>query len=376
MTAKILNTRTALAVYIFIVSKLFVYLVIYRFGCRSLWEGCFTHWDSALYISVAQEGHTLFDCNYPNNPQWCGNAGWSPLYPLLMRLLHEISNWSIECCGVVLSAIFYFLYVEYMARLMNLEKISVNAVVSLLLCSFFPGFIYLHAVFPLSLCLFLIVAFVYYLRSKKYLSCGILAMLLSWSYASGVFLLLPIGIYFLGIQIYEKRTPWRESMMTGLPSVFGLLMLYGYDYWATNHWDAMFLVQKKYAHGFYSIITMIRERWGRLIDHILDPNGIIQLQIFFVFILVFWLLRKIFGEIKNGVMYKPELLFYVGLILAYWFLPFSMGLEISLYRGSIMLAVLLLLWNNKNVDFKVMLLLSFLIFAIPMIAYFYKDIMI
>jgi hypothetical protein len=370
------NNRTTLVFSLFLLSKILVFLVLYAFGCRKMWEGCFAHWDSGLYMSIAQEGHTLFDCNYPNNPQWCGNAGWSPLYPLLMRIVHEITHDSMEHSGGIVSTVFYFFYLKYMARLLNLDAINAHSIVSLFLCAFFPGFIYLHAVFPLSLCLFLITAFIYHLQKQDFLYCGILAMLLSWSYASGLFILLPIAFYFLGILFYEKRWAWKAGFKVVLPVFLGLLMLYGYDYWVTKHWDAMFLVQQKYTHGFYSLFDMFKARFARLCENITNANGIIQLQNFYVFALVIWLVITIIKEFFKDTFNKPELLFYVGFIIAYWLLPFSMGLEISLYRGSITLAVLLLLWRNKSLDFKLMLLLSFAIFIFPMAAYFYKEIMI
>lgn len=282
----------------------------------------------------------------------------------------------MEHSGGIVSTIFYFFYLQYMVRLFGFEKINANSIISLFICAFFPGFIYLHAVFPLSLCLFLIAAFIYHLRQKDFIYCGILAMFLSWSYSSGLFILLPIGLYFLGIFIYEKRIAWKEGLKVFLPVSVGLLILYGYDYWALGHWNAMFLVQQKYSHGFYSLWSMLTARFGRLCENITNPNGIIQLQNFFVFGLVFWLLLSVIREFRGDKFDKPELLFYIGLIVAYWFLPFSMGLEISLYRGSIMLAVLTFLWQDKSLDFKIMLLISCAIFVFPMAAYFYKEIMI
>jgi hypothetical protein len=376
MTFSKFNNKHTLVFSVFLISRVLVFLVMYAFGCRKMWEGCYAHWDSGLYMQIAQEGHTLFDCNYPNNPQWCGNAGWSPLYPLLMRIVHEITQYPMEHAGGIVTTIFYFFYLKYMARLLNLDTIDAHSVVMLFLCAFFPGFIYLHAVFPLSLCLFLITAFIYHLQKRDYFYCGLLAMFLSWSYASGLFILLPIAFYFLGILIYERRFAWKEGLKVVLPVLVGLVALYGYDYWKTGHWDAMFLVQAKYKHGFYPIWEMFSGRFSRLLDTITNGLGIIQIQNFYVFALVIWLLISVIKEFKKTQFNKPELLFYIGFILAFWFLPFSMGLAISIYRNCIFLAVLLVFWKDKSLDFKVMLLISFGIFVIPMVAYFLKDIMI
>ena len=370
------NNRFWLVALVFLTSKALVYFIMHLYGCETIWSNCFAHWDSGLYISIAQEGRTLFDCNYPNNPQWCGNAGWSPLYPLLMRVIQELTQTKIEVAGGIVAAFFYFLFLYYMARLMELEKVNSNSLATLYACAFFPGFIYLHAVFPLSLCLFLLAAFIYYLKRKEFLLCGFLAMLLTWSYASGQFILIAIFLYLLGILIYEKKIAWKIGLKLILPSILGLMILYFYDFWVTDHWNAMYLVQQKYKHGIYNTFDMLIDRFGILWSNIDNHTGIIQLQIFFVLILVFWFVATTIRALYNNKMYKPELCFYLGIILAFWILPFSMGLEISLYRGSILLAILLILWKDKSLDFKLMLLISFALFIIPMTAYFYKEWMI
>ena len=49
-------------------------------------------WDSGNYLNIARHGYTLLRCvPKPTSPftaaDWCGTAGWFPLYPLGMRLL-------------------------------------------------------------------------------------------------------------------------------------------------------------------------------------------------------------------------------------------------------------------------------------------------
>src|SRR3954468_9910273 len=46
-----------------------------------------SRWDSGLYVDIAEHGYTLFRCAPPNGADWCGNAGWFPAYPWLLRAL-------------------------------------------------------------------------------------------------------------------------------------------------------------------------------------------------------------------------------------------------------------------------------------------------
>ena len=41
--------------------------------------------DTFLYLGIAKHGYTLFTCPRPGG--WCGNAGWFPLFPLLVVVL-------------------------------------------------------------------------------------------------------------------------------------------------------------------------------------------------------------------------------------------------------------------------------------------------
>ncbi|MBM3400175.1 MAG: hypothetical protein FJY15_06370, partial [Bacteroidetes bacterium] len=53
--------------------------------CCGGWTAeCWSRWDSGLYLQIAEKGHNLIPC--PDWPgAWCGNAGWAPLYPLMIK---------------------------------------------------------------------------------------------------------------------------------------------------------------------------------------------------------------------------------------------------------------------------------------------------
>lgn len=366
-------TNFFLTFFVFCVSKVIVYALIYSFGCIDLSSNCFSHWDSGHYISIAKEGHKLYQCGSQN---WCGNTGWSPLYPFIMQIINKITNFNFEICGVIVSSFFYFFYLLLISYIFNFNKVTFNALVTLFLFAFFPGFIYLHAVFPISLCMFLLSGIILNLQKKNFLYSGIFSMFLVWSYASGFFILLPFMFYLTYLFFLEKKITFAICLKLLFPFFSSLLLLFLYEYFQTGHWNAIFLIQKQYGHSLFNPFSLLKLRMWKLKTDIFNTYSIIHIQSFFVLSIVLLLISTTIKEFFRNIIFKPELFFYFGLMLIYWFLPYSMGIDISLHRGCILLSPLLILWNSKSLDFKILLLISFGIFVIPMVAFFYKNIMV
>jgi hypothetical protein len=55
-------------------------------GHSPLKRATWMHWDAFQYLDQAAHGYTLFHCNlFGGLERWCGNAGWFPGYPWLIR---------------------------------------------------------------------------------------------------------------------------------------------------------------------------------------------------------------------------------------------------------------------------------------------------
>jgi hypothetical protein len=66
--------------------------------------GTWALWDGRQYLSQARQGLTLIPCKVPpyKPGQWCGNAGWFPLYPALVRGV-SWTGLSLEWSGVLVA---------------------------------------------------------------------------------------------------------------------------------------------------------------------------------------------------------------------------------------------------------------------------------
>ena len=68
-------------------------------------------WDSGHYLKIAQSGYELVSCKgigYASSNDWCGNAGWFPGYPALIRVFARVFG-HVEWIAVALPPVFLFL---------------------------------------------------------------------------------------------------------------------------------------------------------------------------------------------------------------------------------------------------------------------------
>ena len=82
-----------------------------RFHNRPFTADLFIHYDAFLYQSIAQKGYDFYTCVGYHiaadfiGQQYCGNAGWLPLYPWLLRVVNwAVKNWALSAVLVSGSA--------------------------------------------------------------------------------------------------------------------------------------------------------------------------------------------------------------------------------------------------------------------------------
>src|SRR5207244_1290154 len=104
-------------------------------GVNPLHGDAWVRWDSNLYLSIAQRGYFLEHCGPGSHYepwQWCGNAGWFPLYAWMLKLAP----------GALLSLVFEAALLILIWRTLLREQ----SVPALFLAALFPGCIYQQAV--------------------------------------------------------------------------------------------------------------------------------------------------------------------------------------------------------------------------------------
>lgn len=111
-------------------------------------------WDSEHYLSIASRGYESFRCidRYPDFPDvWCGNTAWFPGYSLAIRGVAWFGV-PYELAGVLVSEACFLASLLILWRLLG-NRLTTNSVGAMALAAVFPGGVYFHAIFPISMCL-------------------------------------------------------------------------------------------------------------------------------------------------------------------------------------------------------------------------------
>lgn len=280
-------------------------------GVNPLRADAWVRWDSNHYLSIAQRGSFLERCAPGSGydaAQWCGNAGWFPLYGWLLKLAP----------GALLS-------LAFQAALLLLVWRRWKSWPLLLLAAFFPGSIYQQAVFPISL--FLVCAVLFLQRPEP----GFLAAM---AYPTG-FLLVPVALV-------RRRLVAALCVCLGFAAVLLVMQL------QTGHWNAYFMTQAKYGFHFAPLDTLFSRLKPLVNARYRDFTSFAAgTQTLLVLVMIALSVRSWRAQ--------PDLGAYA---FAFWAFPLCVGGRLSLYRAESLLLPMLPLLPRKA-------LLPLLVAAVP-----------
>jgi hypothetical protein len=165
-------------------------------------------WDSQHYLSIARTGYESFRCidRYANWPDiWCGNTAWFPGYPMAIRSLSWLGL-PAELAGVVVSEVFFLGAMLLLWRLFD-RKINATSIGAMALAAVFPGSIYSHVVFGVSMCLYGLLLALVGLREQRW-----------WVAALGGFVALSVhivGVIAVGAVAASLLFGWQRFTWPG-----------------------------------------------------------------------------------------------------------------------------------------------------------------
>jgi hypothetical protein len=227
----------------FLLQRLMLSLVAAASGFNPFASATWMRWDSAFYLGIAANGYgAVIHCgpetHYPKSA-WCGTAGWFPGYPLLIRVLG-----GSPAAAVLLSAVCQLACLMLIWTL--LQRGDATSVPdgrhwpALMLAAFFPGNVYLAAVFPISLVLLAMLGCLALCLSGRFALAAVAALVAAACYPTGV-LLLPV---VLAWALVHRRF---RALLVPLGALLGYAAVLGLLWQQTGHWDAYFLIQRKYG---------------------------------------------------------------------------------------------------------------------------------
>ena len=188
-------------------------------------------WDSGNYLKIAGHGYSLAHCvPKVGNPftaaDWCGTVGWFPLYPPAMRLVGALGLGAPRA-GLLLAELFALGSLGLVWWLLG-ASLRPATLACLTLAAVFPGSIYEHALFPVSLAVAAGLAFLGLAARQRWTAAGLAGL--------GLDLLPALG---------------RAVQISSLV-VVGLLAVMGLQQAGTGRWDGLLLVEAKYGTGLHN----------------------------------------------------------------------------------------------------------------------------
>lgn len=315
-------------------------------------------WDSEHYLSIARGGYEMFRCRdrYPDFPDvLCGNVAWYPGYPVLLRPLTWLGL-SYETAGVVLSELALLAAFVVLWTLLG-ARTTWSTGITLALAAVFPGGVYFHAIFPMSLLVLALLLCVLAVARGWWWPAALSGFVATAAHPVGAVVLGMLALSWLFAWERDPRT-LRIAKAVGATATAGLGLLWvRWLMWRpTGRWDAYDAIQSSSysqggirnplasAHDFW--VMPFADYFGRdrdrtwLVEHSLRAH---QAQLWLNAAVVTAVLLATLVRLVRDRRLDPAEWAAVLLTGAVFAVPFLAGATMSWYRAHAALLVALLL---------------------------------
>lgn len=210
-----------------------------------------SRYDSAHYEDIARDGYELARCppGVWKPGAWCGDAGWFPAYPWLVRPLHA-AGLPLRGSAVAVSWLFAGATLVLLWRTFWRGRRDALALAAVVYAAWAPGQIYGYSIFPLSVLAFFTVAWLWLLGRGRFFAAGLAGAAAVLAYPLGV-LVIPVS----ALWIVVRRRAWVTTVLAAA----GLAVLFVDQQLETGHWNAYQLVQRNYGHHLLDPLATTRD---------------------------------------------------------------------------------------------------------------------
>lgn len=336
-------------------------------------------WDSGHYLHIAKEGYEFFPCagnfGYSDDAtEFCGNTGWFPGYPYLIKVL-SIFQIDLIQLGSLVSKFFYFSSIFLCLLIADIKAISFRSVIFTLLSTFALGFIYYNAIFPMSMVLFFALLGMYLILNSRYVGAGYCCFVASFIYPTGFLLTLVFIAFLLYKSLLEStfKVYFQYSFFIAICGLCGILYVFGIFEYQVDEWKAFILVQGKYGHGIHNPYEDIVSLVNRLSIKDFRISDTISYQSFFaifgyIILTVLFVIKKMYHEAVYFLTY-----IYIS---AYLIFPWIVGGDLSMYRSESLLFPYVLMLKDVKAQYLSILLIIVLTIGVAMSYLFFRSVLI
>jgi hypothetical protein len=327
--------------------------------------------DSGHYLGIAISGYDLFPCpERAGEPvMWCGNAGWFPAYPWLIRPLRPFIP--TRRAAVMLSAVFAFACLALLWNLLLDGRVTPSNCVMLSLAAFYPGHIYYHAVFPISMFTMCALLYLWSRLRRQWLAAAIAAAAAAFTYPSGILL----AAHSVLFALIDRSGGRRLSRLSGAIFVSVLAMAGFASVLLVHHvsidaWDAFFRIQSTYGHGLYNPFATLWSRISRIRGHYPPNETFPGLQAFLVAVWLACVVACLAIRRRRIESSDIGLVLYAGV---FWLFSLTLGGGLALYRSDALLLPSVVLARHMPRPLAAFFLIAFIMMAWPMALLFFRS---
>ncbi len=292
--------------------------------------------DSVHYLGIATSGYEYFSCARLGGPSWqvCGNAAWFPLYPWLLRPLLALGL-APEAAGVWVAGLGAL---GMLVALWNafLRGHGARGWLVLSMAAVFPGAVYQHAIFPISIALLGLVLAGAFSAGGRWALAGVAGGAVALAYVTGVLVSIPNALTAL-----LRTRSFRAALIAGGLAASGFLLVLGLHQLLLGHWDAFYWVHRKGFPAMARPLDTFLAVTNPAFHPVNHRRRMIAAQAITVAALVVlgvgmaWARRRRPDGARTWAVLAS---------LAFWTFPLVVGRGVSLYRSdALVLPVVLLL---------------------------------
>lgn len=291
----------------------------------------FVRWDSRHYLDIARRGYELVPCNRSEQivTEWCGNAGWYPGYPLLIRALSKLPYQE----ALIADGIALFFHIAAVLLIWNrfLErKVTLRNLLTLLMFNLGAGAIYLDAAFPVSAVLFFILLCIDRVAAGAVVTGAIAGVAAGILYPTS-WVLAPVLLIWLTVRYRQSTVAsggWRILLPPAGVAV-GHVIAAAVIHADTHAWDGYTKVQAKYGHEpsnpFRTLRTLLQpSEWK-------TPHGVPAIQTAMLAGLMIFVTLGLWRARRHTRGAASLLWFYA---VAAWLFPLSLGPNLTFTRAE------------------------------------------
>jgi hypothetical protein len=207
----------------------------------------------------------------------------------------------------------------------------------LAMAAFFPGQVYHHAVFPVSMLTLCVLLALHFTEKGRPLAAGLAGAAAAVTYPTGVVLapVLLVGSLLGGAGPRGRR--WRSALRAPSLAVLGLAAVPIAQWAALGDPGAFLKVQDKYGHGWNWPIATLRRHVKPLVDGEWRwTSDVPALQSAFVALFVLAVAFRVIAAMRRRRA-EPQDVLLIAFTLAFWLFPLVLGASVSACRAEAIL---------------------------------------